>query len=116
MPIHKVTDLTLRGNAVERDLAMIKVMGKGSDRGEALRQAASDRRLDRELCVRAYRRRRQDRSVHRPHAADRSRRSAAHRRRRDVARAKSDARPRQPPFSFAKPISKNEFPLSMIRL
>src|SRR5256886_11121804 len=37
VPIHKVTDLTLRGNAVERELAMIKVLGKGTDRDEALR-------------------------------------------------------------------------------
>ena len=39
VPIHKVTDLTLRGNAVERELAMIKVAGKGQDRDEALRLA-----------------------------------------------------------------------------
>src|SRR3984893_14052302 len=39
VPIHKVTDLTLRGNAVERELAMIKVVGKGTDRDEALRLA-----------------------------------------------------------------------------
>ena len=30
LPIHKVTDLTLRANVVERELAMIKVMGKGT--------------------------------------------------------------------------------------
>jgi acetolactate synthase I/III small subunit len=39
VPIHKVTDLTLRGNSVERELAMIKVAGKGADREEALRLA-----------------------------------------------------------------------------
>src|SRR6476661_1097243 len=39
VPIHKVTDLTLRGNAVERELAMIKVVAKGTDRDEALRLA-----------------------------------------------------------------------------
>jgi acetolactate synthase I/III small subunit len=39
VPIHKVTDLTLRGNAVERELAMIKVAGTGQDRDEALRLA-----------------------------------------------------------------------------
>jgi acetolactate synthase small subunit len=89
-PIHKVTDLTLRANAVERELAMFKVMGKGH--------------------------RRQHRPVHQSHAVDRSRRSVAHQRRRDVARAKCDFRPRQPSFSFAIPISKNESPLSTIRL
>ena len=39
VPIHKVTDLTLRGNAVERELAMIKVKGKGENRVEAMRLA-----------------------------------------------------------------------------
>ncbi len=43
VPIHKVTDLTLRGNAIERELAMIKVMGKGTDRDEALRLAEAFR-------------------------------------------------------------------------
>jgi acetolactate synthase I/III small subunit len=43
VPIHKVTDLTLRGNAVERELAMIKVVGKGVDRDEALRLAEAFR-------------------------------------------------------------------------
>jgi acetolactate synthase-1/3 small subunit len=43
VPIHKVTDLTLRGNAVERELAMIKVVGKGTDRDEALRLAEAFR-------------------------------------------------------------------------
>ncbi|WP_026608214.1 acetolactate synthase small subunit [Methylocapsa acidiphila] len=39
VPVHKVTDLTLRGGAVERELAMIKVAGKGPERQEALRLA-----------------------------------------------------------------------------
>lgn len=39
VPIHKVTDLTLRGDFVERELAMIKVGGRGADREEALRLA-----------------------------------------------------------------------------
>lgn len=37
VPIHKVTDLTLTGRAIERELAMVKVRGKADDRGEALR-------------------------------------------------------------------------------
>ncbi len=37
MPIHNVKDLTLRGNAIERELAMIKVAGTGTPRQEALR-------------------------------------------------------------------------------
>ncbi len=37
VPIHKVTDLTLQGGFVQRELAMIKVAGRGADREEALR-------------------------------------------------------------------------------
>lgn len=39
VPIHKVTDLTVHGRAIERELAMIKVSGKGENRNEALRLA-----------------------------------------------------------------------------
>jgi len=43
VPIHKVTDLTLRGGAIERELAMIKVAGTGAFRDEALRLAEAFR-------------------------------------------------------------------------
>jgi len=39
VPIHKVNDLTFDGVALERELALIKVVGKGDDRIEALRLA-----------------------------------------------------------------------------
>ena len=39
VPVHKITDLTLQGGAIERELAMVKVRGKGEDRVEALRLA-----------------------------------------------------------------------------
>ena len=39
MPVHKVTDLTTAGPHVERELALIKVAGKGDARVEALRIA-----------------------------------------------------------------------------
>ena len=39
MPVHKVTDLTEMGAHVERELALIKVAGKGEHRVEALRLA-----------------------------------------------------------------------------
>jgi acetolactate synthase-1/3 small subunit len=39
VPIHKVTDLTVEGRSIERELAMIKVAGKGDNRVEALRLA-----------------------------------------------------------------------------
>jgi acetolactate synthase-1/3 small subunit len=34
-----VTDLTLAGNSIERELAMVKVRGKGENRVEAMRLA-----------------------------------------------------------------------------
>ncbi|MBH5322523.1 MULTISPECIES: acetolactate synthase small subunit [Aurantiacibacter] len=39
VPVHRVTDLTEEGPHVERELALIKVRGKGDDRVEALRLA-----------------------------------------------------------------------------
>ena len=39
VPVHKVTDLTDEGPHVERELALIKVAGKGEARVEALRVA-----------------------------------------------------------------------------
>ncbi|WP_068077605.1 acetolactate synthase small subunit [Novosphingobium lentum] len=39
VPVHKVTDLTEVGPYVERELALIKVSGKGDNRVEALRLA-----------------------------------------------------------------------------
>ena len=39
VPVHKVTDLTEMGPYVERELALIKVAGKGEARVEALRLA-----------------------------------------------------------------------------
>jgi acetolactate synthase-1/3 small subunit len=39
VPVHEVHDLTVEGNAVERELAMFKVVGSGEKRVEALRLA-----------------------------------------------------------------------------
>ena len=39
VPVHSVADLTVIGNAIERELALIKVAGKGEHRVEALRLA-----------------------------------------------------------------------------
>ncbi len=39
VPVHKVADLTLEGPHVERELALVKVKGKGNSRVEALRVA-----------------------------------------------------------------------------
>jgi acetolactate synthase-1/3 small subunit len=39
VPVHHVVDMTLAGNSMERELAMVKVRGKGERRVEALRLA-----------------------------------------------------------------------------
>lgn len=41
VPVHRVVDLTITGDAVERELALVKVVGKGDQRSEALRIAAA---------------------------------------------------------------------------
>lgn len=43
VPVHRVTDLTTRGTSLERDLALVKVAGKGEKRVEALRLAEAFR-------------------------------------------------------------------------
>src|SRR5690348_18430601 len=39
VPVHSVVDMTLAGNSIERELAMVKVRGRGEQRVEALRLA-----------------------------------------------------------------------------
>jgi acetolactate synthase-1/3 small subunit len=39
VPIHRVVDKTTAGKSIERELAMVKVKGKGDNRVEALRLA-----------------------------------------------------------------------------
>jgi acetolactate synthase-1/3 small subunit len=39
VPVHRVRDLTAEGNSLERELALVKVSGKGEKRIEALRLA-----------------------------------------------------------------------------
>jgi acetolactate synthase-1/3 small subunit len=43
VPVHSVADLTVLGNAVERELALVKVAGVGEHRVEALRMAEAFR-------------------------------------------------------------------------
>ena len=43
VPVHAVTDLTLKGDPVERELALVKVAGKGEKRVECLRLAEAFR-------------------------------------------------------------------------
>jgi acetolactate synthase-1/3 small subunit len=39
VPVHRVVDMTVSGRSIERELAMVKVRGKGEHRVEALRLA-----------------------------------------------------------------------------
>ena len=41
VPVHRVVDLTLSGESIEREMALVKVVGKGELRVEALRLAAA---------------------------------------------------------------------------
>ena len=41
VPVHRVVDLTVQGEAIERELALVKVAGKGETRVEALRLASA---------------------------------------------------------------------------
>jgi len=43
VPVHRVVDMTLVGPAIQRELAMVKVRGKGDNRVEALRLAEAFR-------------------------------------------------------------------------
>jgi acetolactate synthase-1/3 small subunit len=41
VPVHRVVDLTLQGQAIERELVLVKVVGKGENRLEAMRLASA---------------------------------------------------------------------------
>ncbi|ALK10774.1 acetolactate synthase small subunit [Blastochloris viridis] len=41
VPVHRVVDLTLTSDAIEREMALVKVVGRGEQRVEALRLAAA---------------------------------------------------------------------------
>jgi acetolactate synthase-1/3 small subunit len=41
VPVHRVVDLTLHGEAIERELCLVKVRGQGDHRVEALRLASA---------------------------------------------------------------------------
>ena len=43
VPVHRVVDLTVDTDSVERELALVKVTGKGNDRVEALRMSEAFR-------------------------------------------------------------------------
>ena len=41
VPVHRVVDLTVHGEAIERELCLVKVVGQGDHRVEALRLASA---------------------------------------------------------------------------
>src|SRR3954453_9658256 len=41
VPVHRVIDLTVQGPAIERELVLVKVVGKGEHRLEAMRLASA---------------------------------------------------------------------------
>jgi acetolactate synthase-1/3 small subunit len=41
VPVHRVVDLTIQGEAIERELCLVKVIGEGDHRVEALRLAGA---------------------------------------------------------------------------
>ncbi len=41
IPVHRVVDLTVQGDAIERELALVKVEGRGEHRVEAMRLASA---------------------------------------------------------------------------
>src|ERR687894_640761 len=41
VPVHRVVDLTIQGEAIERELCLLKVAGQGEQRVEALRLASA---------------------------------------------------------------------------
>jgi acetolactate synthase-1/3 small subunit len=88
VPVHSVTDLTVVGPHVERELALVKVAGTGDHRIEALRLAEVYRARvvdcdDLELRLRGNRRSREDRQIPRTDARGRAGRGRPDRRRRD---------------------------------
>ena len=93
VPVHRVRDLTRRRpTSLERELALIKVTGKGEKRIEALRIAEIFRAKvvdtsHRAFRVRDHRQAEQDRAVHPDHDRARPRRGLAHRHRRHRPRA-----------------------------
>ena len=92
VPVHRVRDLTLEADSLERELALIKVSGKGEKRIEALRIAeifrakvidTSTEHFVFEITGKPS----QDRAVHPDHDRARPRRGVAHRHRRHRPRA-----------------------------
>ena len=84
VPVHRVVDMTLLGRSIERELAMVKVKGKGEHRVEALRLADAFRARVIDATTESFvfeitGGERQDRAVRGADAAARPGRGRAHR-------------------------------------
>ncbi len=95
VPVHRVVDMTSAGPSIERELAMVKVRGKGEKRVEALRLADAFRARVIDATTESFvfeitgATDKIEEFVN-ADAAARPGRSLAHRHRRDRARARGD--------------------------
>ena len=95
VPVHRVVDMSVAGPAIERELAMVKVRGKGDNRVEALRLADAFRARVIDATTESFvfeitGGSQQDRPVRRADAAARPDRRVAHRHRRHQPRRGGD--------------------------
>ena len=95
VPVHRVADLTREGPHIAREMALIKVVGIGEKRVEALRIADAFRArvidaTQESFVFETHRRHRQARRVHRSDAPSWPGRGVAHRHRGDGARRAND--------------------------
>ena len=95
VPIHSVTNLTVKGSPIEHELAMVKVASLGDKRVEALRLSEAlgaeiIELLDGAFRVRDHWRANEDRAIHRADAAARPGRGLPHGHRLDLPRVRPD--------------------------
>jgi acetolactate synthase small subunit len=95
VPVHRVIDMTISGPAIQRELAMVKVRGKGEPRVEALRLADAFRARVIDAGTESFIR--EDRELYQPDAAARTDRGVAHRDRGDRAGRGGDVSGRKSP-------------------
>ena len=93
VPVHRVADLTREGPHIAREMALIKVIGTGEKRVEAMRIADAFRARVMDTTKESFVFEltggdRQARCLHRPDAGSRAGRGVTHRRGRDSARGR----------------------------
>ncbi len=105
VPVHRVVDMTVAGPALQRELAMVKVRGRGEQRVEALRLADAFRASVIDASTESFvfeitGASDKIESLHQPDAAARTGRGLAHRHRGDRARAGGHVRPMEQRLSL----------------